>query len=343
MKKIMTIVIIAAVIVAGIVYFIWDSNSYVAKVGGQKIKNYEYTFFLRTQKQVTEYEAGVTDAQGKKELWETTVDGEDPVVIVMNQALENAKEFKVQLIKANQAKFKLSDSERKEINQYLNDWLQIAENKLYVTEDIGLTLTQFKDMMMKSQLVRAFSYDFMQKSSDNVSVSDDESEKYYNENRNSFDDVTVRHILISTDSDMDTVQKDEKRKLSEDLLERIKQGENMSELVKVYSDDAGSKDSGGVYTFKYSEPYVQEFKDWAFNAEVEDIDIVETQFGYHIIKLEHRSNFEDKKELVKSQLKAHKLNEYYQSKVTEWINDPKFNLVKNEKVLNKITKKTFEK
>ena len=37
---------------------------------------------------------------------------EDPVAIVMNQAFENAKEFKVQPIKADQAKFKLTDSEK---------------------------------------------------------------------------------------------------------------------------------------------------------------------------------------------------------------------------------------
>lgn len=343
MKKILSIILIAVVIAAGIIYYILDSESFVARVGGQKIKNYEYIFFLSAQKQVTESEAGVTGEQEKRELWETTVDGEDPVVIVMNQALENAKEFKVQLIKAKQAKFRLSDSERREINRYLNNWLQKTENRDYVKNEIGISLSQFKDMMLKSQIVSRFAFDFMQKNSNSVTVSDEEAEKYYYANRKNIDDVTVRHILISIDDNMNNEQKNEKRKFSEELLKRIEQGEDMSALVKEYSDDPGSKDNGGVYTFKYSEPYAQEFKDWAFDAQIGDLDIVETQFGYHIMRLEDRSTFDDKKELARSELKANKLNEYYQNQVKEWVNDPNFNLVKNEKILNKITKKTFEK
>ena len=279
----------------------------------------------------------------RKKTLEDAVDGEDPVVIVMNQALENAKEFKVQLIKARQSKFRLSDSERKEINQYLNNWLQITENRNYVLNEIGISISQFKDMMMKSQLVGRFAYDFMQKNSDAVTVLDEEAEKYYNENRKNMDDVTVRHILISIEENMSDEQKAEKRKLSEELLKRLEKGENMSDLVNEYSDDPGSKENGGIYTFKYSEPYAREFKDWAFSAKVGDMDIVETQFGYHIMRLEYRSTFEDKKELARSEIKANKLSEYYQNKVKEWLDDPYFNLVKNEKILNKITKKTFEK
>jgi|LSQX01.3.fsa_nt_gb foldase protein PrsA len=345
MKKIMTIVIIATVIAAGIIYYILDSQSYVARVGGQRIRNHEYIFFLRTQKQVTESEAGVTSEQEIRELWETTVDGEDPVAIVMNQALENAKEFKVQLIMADQAKFKLTDSEKKEINQYLDNWLQNEENRNYVTNGIGLTISQFKDIMMKSQLISRFSYDFMQKNSnaDEVYVSDEEAREYYDMNRQNMDDVTVRHILISVDKNMNSGQKAEKEKLADELLRRIEQGENMTELVGEYSEDPAAKENNGEYTFKYSESYAQEFKDWAFNAKVGDTGIVETQFGYHIMRLEHRTSFEDKKELARSELKASKLNEYYLNKVRQWLNDPDFNLVKNEKVLSKITRKTFGK
>lgn len=343
MKKIIVIVLILAVITGGVLYFIWDSNSYVAKVGGKKITNDEYIYLLRTQKMVTESEAGVTSEDEIRKLWETPVDGEDPVVIVMNQALENAKEFKVQLIKAEQAKYKLSDSEKKEINQYLNEWLQNEENKNYVTKEIGLSLSQFRDMMMKSQLVKGFAYDFMQKNSDAVSVSDEEAEQYYYENRINFDDVAVSHIFISVDDNMDDEQKSEKRKLAEGLLERLRQGENMSQMVKDYSEDPDAKDKDGMLTFKYSDSYDQELKDWAFGAKVGDTDIIETSSGYQVVRLESRSSFEDKKELARSELKSYKLSEYYQEQVKEWVNDPNFNLVKNEKVLNRIIKETFEK
>ncbi|UZQ85404.1 SurA N-terminal domain-containing protein [Thermoclostridium stercorarium] len=45
MKKALIIILIVVVFAAGVLYFILDSRSYVAKVGGQKIMNYEYVFF----------------------------------------------------------------------------------------------------------------------------------------------------------------------------------------------------------------------------------------------------------------------------------------------------------
>ena len=93
--------------------------------------------------------------------------------------------------------------------------------------------------------------------------------------------------MISIQANTTEEQKQEKRQLAESILDRIEQGENMIELVKHYSDDSDSKDSDGLYTFTYSQPYEQEFKDWAFNAEIGDLDIVETQLGYHIMYMEY--------------------------------------------------------
>jgi len=45
MKKIIIIVLAVLAVAAGIIYYMVDTGSYVAKVGGQRIKNYEYVFF----------------------------------------------------------------------------------------------------------------------------------------------------------------------------------------------------------------------------------------------------------------------------------------------------------
>ena len=149
------------------------------------------------------------------------------------------------------------------------------------------------------------------------------------------------HILLSIDENMTKDQKLEKRQLADSLLQRVDQGENMLDLVKEYSDDEVSKDGDGLYTFSYSGQYARELKG-AFNAQIGDLDIVETQFGYHVIRLENRSTFENKKEHAINAVKDYKLNLYYQNSVKEWVKDPAFNLKKNEDVLNRITKKTFE-
>lgn len=346
MKKMLAVLLAVILIAAVAGYFIWESNSYVAKVGNWKIKNHEYTFFLRAQKRTAESKAGANNEAAVRELWKTPVDGEDPVTIVMNQALENAKEFKIQLIKAEKDKFKLSDAERREVLNYLNNTLKNPDNVDYVKNTLGLTVAQFKDMMLKNELVGSYSYSYMQKNRDAVSVSDEEVKNYYYENRESIDDYTVRHLLLRTDIEGLTVeQKREKKSLAEDLLKKIQNGEDMAALVKEYSEDTGSKDSGGVYTFTEAEAiekrFAQEFTDWTLNAETGDLEIVQTKLGYHIMRLEGKQTLEEKMEQVRSTLKAQKLNEYYYSQVAEWSKDPAYNLEKNEKVLNRVTKKNF--
>ncbi len=105
-----------------------------------------------------------------------------------------------------------------------------------------------------------------------------------------YDRVRARHILISTlDSDRKPLpeeQKAEAKKKAEEILAKAKAGEDFAELAKTYTDDPGSKENGGEYTFGRGE-MVKEFEDTAFALKPGEISgLVETTFGYHIIKLE---------------------------------------------------------
>lgn len=346
-KRILAIILATVVLAAGIAYFIWESGSYVAKVGNQKIRNHEYIFFLRAQKETTETVAGATDEQALRDLWETPVDGEDPKTIVMNQALENAKEFKIQLIKAKQDKFKLPENDRKEILQYLKSSLQNTDNVNYVKNDLSLTLAQFREIMLNSELVNRYAYDYMQKNRDAVTVNDDEIKEFYDANKENFDEVTITHILIPATDENETVEeKQEKEQLAQEMYDRISKGEDIQERIETYTEDALLKTNGGTYTFTYVQPIplddAQEIKDWAFSGNIGDSGMIETDSGWHIMRLEDKKAFEGKREMVKSALKAQKLADYYYAQLQEWSKDPAFNLVKNEDVLNKITQKTFQ-
>jgi len=76
------------------------------------------------------------------------------------------------------------------------------------------------------------------------------------------------------------------------LRERIVNGENFSTLAVLYSDDKSSAKNGGELGFVNKSDLVKEFSAVAFNLEKEEVsEIVETEFGYHIIKLiEKRGN-----------------------------------------------------
>ena len=122
-------------------------------------------------------------------------------------------------------------------------------------------------------------------------VSDDDVKKYFDENPSQFEQpelVRAAHILIGTrEKDAAEMTEDKKkaqRKLADDLLKRAKAGEDFAKLAKDYSEDPGSKDKGGEYTFPRGQ-MVPEFEAAAFSMEPNQVsDIVTTQFGYHIIK-----------------------------------------------------------
>jgi peptidyl-prolyl cis-trans isomerase C len=128
-----------------------------------------------------------------------------------------------------------------------------------------------------------------------VQVSDADVTKFYNENPARFEQpemVRASHILFSTvdeqRKDLPEEKKVEKRKLAEQVLKRARAGEDFAALAKQYSEDPGSKDRGGEYTFPRGQ-MVPEFEATAFSLATNQIsEIVTTQFGYHIIKLSEK-------------------------------------------------------
>jgi parvulin-like peptidyl-prolyl isomerase len=74
----------------------------------------------------------------------------------------------------------------------------------------------------------------------------------------------------------------------EGILKRARDGEDFAKLAKENSEDPGSKDKGGEYTFPRGQ-MVPEFEAAAFSLKTNQVsDIVTTQFGYHIIKLSEK-------------------------------------------------------
>jgi peptidyl-prolyl cis-trans isomerase C len=129
-----------------------------------------------------------------------------------------------------------------------------------------------------------------------INVSDEDVKKFYEENPARFEQpemVRASHVLIGTKdqtsgTEMSDEQKKAKRKLAEDVRKRAVAGEDFAKLAKEYSDDPGSKDNGGEYTFPRGQ-MVPEFEAAAFSLGTNQVsDIVTTQFGYHIIKLKEK-------------------------------------------------------
>jgi len=133
----------------------------------------------------------------------------------------------------------------------------------------------------------------------NVVVTDADAKSYYDTHPAEFEEperAHVRHILLltldpATQQPLPDDQIQAKRKQIEDLRKRALAGEEFTNLVAQYSEDPGSKDTGGEYTFARasadpSHAMVPEFEAAAFSLTNNQIsDVVTTRYGFHIIKL----------------------------------------------------------
>jgi parvulin-like peptidyl-prolyl isomerase len=129
-----------------------------------------------------------------------------------------------------------------------------------------------------------------------LEVTDEAAKKFYDENPTKFEQpeqVRASHILIgtkdpATGADLSDEQKKAKRKQIDDLRKRATQGEDFAKLAKEFTEDPGSKETGGEYTFGRGR-MVPEFEAAAFSLSTNQIsDVVTTTYGYHIIKLSEK-------------------------------------------------------
>lgn len=120
--------------------------------------------------------------------------------------------------------------------------------------------------------------------------------------------ASVRHILLSTQGQNEE-QKTETRAKMESILKRAKSGEDFAKLAREYTEDPGSKENGGLYENFSRGQMVPEFDYAAFTAPVGSItDIVETQFGFHIIKIIDRKSESRPYEEVRDSLRENQLS-----------------------------------
>lgn len=148
-------------------------------------------------------------------------------------------------------------------------------------------------------------------------VTDDEIEKYYEEEI--YGDYTVKHILINvststsmTDEEKETAKNDAKKK-AEEVIEKLNNGENWSNLVKEYSDDDNTKDDDGNLPSFTNGDYVDSFFDAtvALNDGEYTKEPVETTYGYHIIyrvSATDKPSLEDAKDDCLDGIVTNKLN-----------------------------------
>jgi peptidyl-prolyl cis-trans isomerase C len=201
------------------------------------------------------------------------------------------------------------------VEQLLDE--KVKENNIIVTEEevVGhlekaaaqqnLLLSDIKEMMeargqsfdeAKQRVKKGMAYQKLMDTqwAGKINVTEDDAKKYYDENAKQMEQIRASHILIKPrpvdpNSDPNKAKAAAKAK-TQDLLKQIKDGADFAELAKTNSDCPSSKQGGDLNFFGRGQ-MVPAFEEAAFALKTGQVsDIVETQFGYHIIKVTDRKN-----------------------------------------------------
>ncbi len=249
-----------------------ESNGVAVTVNGKDIMEADVDAKINAymDRMASQIPPGMTE-QYKKQMRPQVVES-----MVMEQLLDE------QIKKAG---INITDSD---VNNKLNE---------IVTAQPGMTMESFKARVaaqgqsfeqVEEQIKKTMGYE---KLIGDVEVNDAEAKAYYDENKEDFnkpEQVKASHILVKVDASATPEQKAAAKTKIDGLLKQVKAGGDFATLAKENSD-CPSKERGGDLGFFDRGTMVKEFADAAFALKVGEISgIVETQFGYHIIKVTDR-------------------------------------------------------
>lgn len=298
-------VAVIVVIAIGLVILL-NMDSTVATINGQRITADEFKYQLEVQREIMYRKANSVDPTISEEtFWATKIGGEDAGEVAKKRALDALKDTKVQYARAKEAKVTLTDQEKKSLDSYIQTNIidvygegnKLKANKAFEAE-YGFSIDVLRNAQIQSYIVQKYQYQEIAAIPD----ADADVETHYNANPEWYKEDTqlrsdaeeavwARHILIGNfNANTTQEEKEAAKKTAEDLIAKLKAGEDFAALAKEKSEDPGSADRGGDYMFGKTASFYQEFKDAAFALQPGSFTEtpVETLAGYHIIKVEEK-------------------------------------------------------
>ncbi|MGH9462745.1 MAG: peptidylprolyl isomerase [Vicinamibacteria bacterium] len=149
----------------------------------------------------------------------------------------------------------------------------------------GLNEEELRGMTTRSLGVQAMI-------SKGIEITAEQKQTFYQQNLERMkepEQVRLSHILVSADENATPEQRDQAKKKTEDIRARALAGEDFATLARENSDDPGSKANGGELPWVGPGDTVPPFEAAAFALAPGQIsEVVETRYGYHVIKLAER-------------------------------------------------------
>lgn len=205
----------------------------------------------------------------------------------------------------------ISDEELQEELDDFKSYLETEEKYKEFLTNYDMSEEYLKNSLKNEYLINHY----LSIKIENLQPADQELETLFNDLKMN-EKVRASHILVNTEDE------------AKNVIDRVNQGESFEDLAKELSEDPGSAANGGdLDYFQYSD-MVQPFSEAAFNMEVGEVSQpVESEFGYHIIKVTDKMVDDS----VTLETKKPVLTEYYKSMKYEEL----LTTLKNEAIINK--------
>jgi len=222
-------------------------------------------------------------------------------------------------------------SQQREVSQVVFEPVKMQSEVKVEDADIQAYFDKHKDEYKIPEQVKVeyavLSFDHVQKQ---VQVTPEAIKAYYEERKASLqgaEERRARHILVSVASDATAEQKAAAKKRAEALVtEASKAPDEFAALATKHSEDPGSASEGGDLGYVPRKQMVKPFDDAMFAMKEGEIaGPVETQYGFHVIKLEGiRStpvpSFEEMKDQAEADLRKQEANKRYAEAAEEFSN-----------------------
>lgn len=346
-KKIITVTSLLVLTLGAVGWLFYiNATNYVATIKGEKITTDEFNFFLNSTRIEMESNANVDkrSESALKAFWDTRVEGMDVREYAKQQALNSAKDYKIQLIKAKEKGLKLDKGDLEDTKATFNQ-IKSQMSSAYGGEARGaeefkkeynISFEKYEKILKNLRLV----YKYVEEELPTFDVTEAEMEEYYKESPNTVDKVKVRRIMFATMDLTSETGKEytelEKRDIkaeAEKTLEKIRAGEDAEKLALDLSDDTTVKDNKGLFEVTANtSSNIPGFQQWALEHKPGDADILETEYGYFVLKVEERTTYDEVKDAVRESVQTKK----YLERLENWTKDSEFDVIKNERIYNKI-------
>ncbi len=205
---------------------------------------------------------------------------------IPNEILKKAVSDKMILADAKKAGVKLSKEDKAEVDEVFKD-----ENYLdYFKQYYNFSIDALRQIYYNDYIISAYIEKVGAEASDEA-ISEYIKSKYKEDEEIDMNEYDTSHILFSftdssTNQTLNDEQKAELKKKAEGVLEQAKNGEDFAELAKEHSADSTASE-GGKYKMYMDNYTVEEYSNAVKEMKVGEVypELVETQYGYHIIKL----------------------------------------------------------